>query len=197
MARHDEVEIKFVVHDVTTLQQSLASNGFEEKTPPTHETNTLYDLPDQQLRNRGELLRLRLYGDKWKLTHKSKGTATRHKTRVEHETTIGDGEQMNNILIDLGYGPTFVYEKFRSEWSDGHGEVVIDRTPIGDIAEIEGPPDWIDQTAKNLGVMEKDYITKSYAELFFDWKRRTKSDAENMTYKECGTKRAQIMPRTE
>jgi adenylate cyclase class 2 len=189
MAQHDEVEIKFVVHEVKTLEQSLATNGFELKTPPTHETNTLYDLPDQQVRKRGELLRLRLYGDKWKLTHKSKGTAGRHKSREEHETTVGDGDRMQSILAALGYRPTFVYEKFRSEWSDGHGDVVIDRTPIGDIAEIEGAPEWIDQTAKKLGVVEKDYITESYAELFFDWKRKTKSKAENMTFEECGSKR--------
>jgi adenylate cyclase class 2 len=107
---------------------------------------------------------------------------------VEHETTVGDGERMQSILAALGYRPTFVYEKFRSEWSDGHGEVVIDRTPIGDIAEIEGPPEWIDATAKKLGIVEKDYLTESYAELFFDWKQRTKSKAPNMTFEECGTR---------
>jgi adenylate cyclase class 2 len=186
MARHNEVEIKFLVHDVKALERSLAANGFELKTPPTHETNTLYDLPNLQLRKRGELLRLRQYGDNWKLTHKSRGVAARHKTRVEHETSVGDGEQMNSVLTDLGYKPTFVYEKFRSEWSDGKGEVVVDRTPIGDIAEIEGSPRWIDQTAKKLGVVRADYITESYAELFFSWKRRTKSSANNMTFKECG-----------
>ncbi|HUO60822.1 MAG TPA: class IV adenylate cyclase [Candidatus Acidoferrales bacterium] len=189
MARHDEVEIKFVVHDVKALEQSLAANGFQLKTPPTFETNTLYDLPNQQLRRRGELLRLRLYGDKWKLTHKSKGVAARHKTRVEHETTVGDGERMHSILTALGYSPSFVYEKFRSEWNDGRGEVVIDRTPIGDIAEIEGSPRWIDQTAKKLGVVREDYITQSYAEMFFAWKRRTKSKAQNMTFKECGKRK--------
>lgn len=192
MARHDEVEIKFVVHDVKTLEQSLAANGFELKTPPTHETNTLYDLPNQQLRRRGELLRLRLYGDNWKLTHKAKGTAGRHKTRVEHETSIGDGERMQSILTALGYRPTFIYEKFRSEWSDGRGHVVIDRTPIGDVAEIEGAPRWIDQTAKKLGVLQQDYITDSYAELFMAWKRKTKSKAQNMTFKECGKRKPRL-----
>ncbi len=86
----------------------------------------------------------------------------------------------------LGFAPSFVYEKFRSEWSDGQGQVVLDHTPIGNVAEIEGKSRWIDRTAKALGVGSKDYITKSYAELFFDWKRKTKSKAENMTFKECG-----------
>jgi adenylate cyclase class 2 len=192
MARHDEVEIKFVVHDVKVLEGALAANGFELRTPPTHETNTLYDLPNQQLRKRGELLRLRLYGDKWKLTHKAKGTVGRHKSRVEHETSVGDGERMRSILTALGYKPSFVYEKFRSEWSDGKGEVVVDRTPIGDIAEIEGSPRWIDQSAKKLGVVREDYITESYAELFLAWKRRTKSAAQNMTFRECGKRKPKL-----
>ncbi len=63
---------------------------------------------------------------------------------------------------------------------------MLDHTPIGDIAEIEGPPRWIDCTAKSLGVAAQDYITKSYAELFFDWKRKYKRKAMNMTFREIG-----------
>ena len=77
-----------------------------------------------------------------------------------------------------------MYEKFRSEWSDGEGHVVLDHTPIGDIAEIEGKSRWIDRTARALGVKREDYITKSYAELFFDWKRKTSRRQMNMTFRE-------------
>ena len=74
---------------------------------------------------------------------------------------------MHAILTALGFRPVFRYEKFRAEWSDGTGEVVIDHTPIGDLAEIEGGPEWIDRIANLLGISERDYITASYAELFF------------------------------
>ena len=80
----------------------------------------------------------------------------------------------------------FIYEKYRSEWSDGKGHVVLDHTPIGDVAEIEGQPRWIDRTAQALGVAPSDYITKSYAELFFEWKRKYNRKAKNMTFRECG-----------
>ena len=63
---------------------------------------------------------------------------------------------------------------------------MLDRTPIGDVGEIEGPARWIDRTAKLLGVEPADYITKSYAELFFEWKRKYKRKAKNMTFRECG-----------
>ncbi len=188
MPAPQEVEIKFLVSDLRALQQKLRQHGFHEETPSTHEVNTLYDLPGQKLRRKGELLRLRKYGDQWRLTHKAKVKLGRHKSRGELETAVADGEKMDAILRALGYSPAFTYEKFRAEWSDGEGHVVLDRTPIGDIAEIEGRSRWIDRTARLIELKPADYITKSYAELFFEWKRKTSSKAENMTFRECGGK---------
>ena len=179
-----EIEIKFLVSDLKQLETQLQQLKFHCVTPSTHEVNTLYDLPGQRLRRKGELLRLRKYGARWKLTHKARGISGRHKSRAELESDVSDGKQVEQILRALGYAPTFVYEKFRSEWSDGEGHVVLDHTPIGDIAEIEGKSRWIDRTAKALGVEGKDYITKSYPELFFEWKRRTNRKAMNMTFRE-------------
>ena len=151
-------------------------------TRSTHETNTLYDLPGQKLRKKGELLRIRKYGDKWVLTHKAKGKAGRHKTRVETETGVTDGGKMEAILLSLRFSPSFRYEKYRAEWSDGRGHVVLDKTPVGNFGEIEGPARWIDRTAQALGILPADYITLSYAELFSEWKRRTRSPAKEMTF---------------
>jgi len=188
MPAPQEVEIKFLVPDLKALRQKLRQHGFLEETPSTHEVNTLYDLPGQKLRRKGELLRLRKYGDQWRLTHKAKVKLGRHKSRGELETAVADGKKMDAILRALGYSPSFTYEKFRAEWSDGQGHVVLDRTPIGDIAEIEGRSRWIDRTARLIGLKPADYITKSYAELFFEWKRKTSSKAMNMTFREVGGK---------
>ncbi len=189
MPKNSEVEIKFRVTDVRRLEQSLTDAGFQLKTPPTHEMNSLYDRPGNPLRRQGAILRLRKYGEHWRLTHKAKGVAGRYKTREEHETGVESGAEIDAILRALGYAPSFVYEKFRSEWSDGKGEVVVDHTPIGVVAEIEGAPRWIDRTARALGVDSRDYITKSYGELFLEWKKATGSPAANMTFRECGSRR--------
>ncbi len=181
-----EVEIKFFVSDLKALQRKLRAAGFRRITPRTHEMNTLYDLPGMLLRRRGELLRVRRYGKEWTFTHKAVARAGRHKSRTETETTVRDGAKLEGILRALGFQPTFRYEKFRSEWSDGHGHVVLDETPIGNVAEIEGSPRWIDRTAKRLGVAPTDYVTASYATLFFDWKAGTGSTAEEMTFKAVG-----------
>jgi adenylate cyclase, class 2 len=180
----NEIEIKFRIEDLRDLNRRLRASGFRRITPRTHEMNALYDLPGQPLRKRGELLRLREYGKEWVLTHKSKGLAGRHKRRVELEIRVSDGRTMNEILRALGYQPTFRYEKFRAEWTDDRGHVVVDETPIGNFGEIEGPPRWIDQTAKKLGIRPEHYITETYAGLFFAWKRRTRSRANEMTFRE-------------
>lgn len=183
-----EIEIKFRVENLRVLVRKLRGAGFRLVTRRTQEMNTLYDLPGQVLRKRKELLRLRKYGSAWTLTHKSGTKRARHSSRIELETSIANGTQMDAILRALGYSPSFRYEKFRSEWveekkRDGKGQVVVDETPIGNFCEIEGPPRWIDATAKKLGVKSADYITKNYATLFAEWREMTKSSAEEMTFK--------------
>ncbi len=187
MTSNREIEVKFRVADVRALTPKLRGAGFRLVTPRTYEMNTLYDLPGAVLRGRKELLRLRKYGSQWTLTHKSKGEIGRHKARVELETGVSDGRKMDLILRALGYAPSFRYEKFRAEWTDGKGHVVVDETPIGIFGEIEGASRWIDATAKKLGVTAADYITKNYAGLFLEWKARTMSGAEEMTFKAVAT----------
>jgi adenylate cyclase class 2 len=186
MASNKETEIKFRVAGLRDIARKLRGAGFRVVTPRTHEMNTLYDLPGEVLRARKELLRLRKYGLKWTLTHKAGKKIGRHSSRTELETSVDDGKQMDLILRALGYAPSFRYEKFRAEWTDGKGQVVVDETPIGNFCEIEGTPRWIDATAKKLGVSEEDYITKNYAGMFAEWKTLTKSNAEEMTFRAVG-----------
>jgi len=183
MAANQEIEIKFRIDDLNQLIQALRRSGFRLVTKSTHEVNALYDLPGLPLRKRGDLLRLRKYGSEWVLTHKAKGKTGRHKMRVETETRVSDGQKMDAILRALGFSPTFRYEKFRAEWSDGKGHVVVDETPIGNFGEIEGRSRWIDETARRLQIQRKDYITDTYATLFFEWKKQTRSSAKEMTFR--------------
>jgi adenylate cyclase class 2 len=136
---------------------------------------------------------LRKYGTEWVLTHKGKGKGRsgRHKVRAETETKVADGAKLDAILRALGFVPTFRYEKYRAEWGDRTGHAVIDQTPIGDLGEIEGPPRWIDRTARRLGIRPSDYIIQTYAGLFFDWKRRTRSAAKEMTFAAVSSKKKQ------
>ena len=60
---------------------------------------------------------------------------------------------------------------------------MLDETPIGNFGEIEGPSRWIDRTARELGITPTNYITQTYAKLFFAWKRATRSKATEMTFR--------------
>ncbi len=45
--------------------------------------------------------------------------------------------------------------------------MVFDETPLGNFLELEGPRQWIDAAANQLGFRREDYITASYVALFF------------------------------
>jgi adenylate cyclase class 2 len=184
MSAHQEVEVKFRIADVKALASRLEAAGFRLVTERTHEMNTLYDRSGDPLRRRGALLRVRKYGPKWTVTYKDKSVVKpgRHKSRREIETPVENGESLAAIFQAVGFKPGFAYEKFRSEWSDGAGHVVIDETPIGDFGEIEGPSEWIDAVAGKLGIARAQYITASYAELFLEWKKHTGNKVGQMLF---------------
>jgi adenylate cyclase class 2 len=63
---------------------------------------------------------------------------------------------------------------------------VLDESPIGVWAELEGPPEWIEATLVKLGVAPELQSTESYGKLFLRWKDETGSPAENLTFDEVG-----------
>ncbi len=142
------------------------------------------------MRARTEILRIRSYGGKWTVTHKrlpdNRPGEDRHKHRIETETEIADGNALAEVFHSLGLIPAFRYEKWRSEWSDGQGHCVVDETPIGNFAELEGRPEWIDRIAATLGVPPSAYMTLSYGRLFEQWRDEHRSTAEHLTFDAVG-----------
>jgi adenylate cyclase class 2 len=181
-----ETEIKFRIGDLAELASRLEQAGFHLDTPRTFESNVLYDTADRQMRARTEILRIRTYGHKCTLTHKrlpDNGPGEdRHKHRIETETQVSDGKALAEVFHSLGLIPAFRYEKWRTEWSDGEGHCVFDETPIGNFAELEGQPDWIDRVAAKLGVPHSEYMTLSYGRLFEQWRDEHHSSAQHLTF---------------
>jgi len=185
-----ETEIKFRVADSAQLEARLASLGFQRLTSRSFESNTLYDTPDRSLRAKREILRIRSYAGRWLLTHKripDTGIGEdRHKHRVETETELSDGLALAEVFHSIGLEPVFRYEKWRTEWADPlaqpGGHCVIDETPLGVFAELEGTPDWIDRIATHLGIAPEDQLTLSYGRLFDLWREQTGSTAQHLTF---------------
>jgi adenylate cyclase class 2 len=190
-----ETEIKFRVDDLAGLSNRLEAASFHLETPRTFESNVLYDTPDRAMRGRTEILRIRHYGGRCVVTHKKLPEASpgedRHKHRIETETVVSDGDALAEIFRSLGLVEAFRYEKWRSEWNDGQGHCVVDETPIGNFAELEGAADWIDRVAERLGVKPEDYMTLSYGRLFDQWRIDNHSSAEHLTFDLVGAGRTQ------
>jgi adenylate cyclase class 2 len=185
-----ETEIKFRVDDLADLTSRLDAAGFTLQTPRTFESNVLFDTPDRQMRARTEILRIRSYAGRWMLTHKrlpddGPGEDT-HKHRIETETEFSDGDALAQVFLSIGLVPAFRYEKWRAEWSDGEGHCVVDETPIGNYAELEGSAEWIDRTAALLGIDPSQYIILSYGRLFDQWREQHDSAAEDLTFAAVG-----------
>ncbi len=185
-----EIELKFPVADVRRLRAAAFALGFMLETERTFESNTLYDTPERTLRGRKQILRVRHYGGLCTVTHKRKadpGDADIHyKRRIETESVVEDGAALAEIFSQLGYSEVFRYEKYRTEFAAAGGKLVLDETPIGVWAELEGEPAWIDAMLAGLGVAEGECITDSYGKMFLDWKAANQSPAENLTFDEVG-----------
>lgn len=185
-----EIELKFVVDDMESLRAKVESLGLKLLTPRTFEANTLYDTPERDLRVRRQVLRLRDYAGRSVVTHKrvaSNDADARYKVRIETESAIEDPAALAEIFAQLGYKPVFRYEKYRTEWDAGPGHVFLDETPIGTYVELEGPPEWIESMREKLEVRPEQCTIESYGMLFLDWKGRTHSPAENLTFDEIQT----------
>lgn len=183
-----EIELKFRVPDASRFEQMVLDAGFRVLTPRTLERNTLYDTPERTLRSQKQLLRIRQYGNVVTLTHKRPGSReleqslARYKIRQETETEVQDGDALDAIFTQLGYVPVFHYEKYRTEFAEENGKLVLDETPIGIFAEAEGDPEWIDRTLNRLGIEPGDCFTDSYGRLFELWQAETGSPAQHMTF---------------
>lgn len=186
--QHAEIELKFCVPDLQSFPQRAIDSGFMLHTPRTLERNALFDTPERRLLKERQVLRMREYGGTWVVTHKrppvGNDDGAFYKERLETETHVEDGESMGAVFVELGFLPIFRYEKFRTEFSDGTGALVLDETPIGNFAELEGEPTWIDQALERLGIQRSLCFTDSYGRIFLDWKARSGSSVEHMTFED-------------
>jgi adenylate cyclase class 2 len=107
------------------------------------------------------------------------------KSRVELESAVDDPESVVAVLEALGYRAWFRYEKRRATWiftDPTRPLVVVDETPLGTFAEIEGPDAAVRALAKELGVAEEDFIAESYIALWLSARERDPSLPDDMVF---------------
>jgi adenylate cyclase, class 2 len=162
-----ETEIKIALTDARSATALLTAKDFQIIKPRVFEANIVLDTPHNLLRSSGRLLRIRCEQD-CILTYKGPAVRSRHKSREEIEVRVSDPAAAQLILKNLGYFPTFRYEKYRTEFArqSDQGLITLDETPIGCFLELEGESEWIDHAAMDLGFDESQYITESYGSLY-------------------------------
>ncbi|NLV96142.1 MAG: class IV adenylate cyclase [Desulfovibrionales bacterium] len=164
-----EHEVKFILPELMPMHQLLSAQA--TLLVSWHlEKNTLYDYQGI-LRSQGKLLRLRQREQKSTLTFKGPVFYAQEniKSRQEVECDLDTPQNMEIILLGLGYSVSVYYEKFRSIWSLGQGTVYLDLLPFGKFLEIEGGPEDIPNLAQTLGLDPKQALAQSYLFLYDSW----------------------------
>ncbi len=161
-----EREIKLAFESAEAARAAVVAVGATPLLGRRLQEDALLDTPDEQLRQRRCVLRVRIEGGKSRLTFKGPVQPGIMKLREELETVVGDGDVLLRVLRELGFSVWFRYEKYREEFAHEDVIVAIDETPVGVFVEIEGSEPGIAAMAKALGRSEDDYVVDSYRALF-------------------------------
>ncbi len=178
----EEIEVKFALRVRNELLRKLNDIGARQLYPETFEDNIVLDRRGE-LKTRGALLRVRKFGKYSLATYKGTMSIDRGiKSREEVQTGVESFELAIQLLDALGFKPVFRYQKFREVWRVREVEVVIDRTPIGEYFEIEGPMEMIRTIAAELGMNMDTAIRQTYADLYRQARRTRRDLPENMVF---------------
>lgn len=166
-ADHLEVEVKFLVANLTAVRNRVIEAGAKLRRERVWEQNVRYDTVEDSLLQRGELLRLR-QDKRAIITFKGLSQEAIHseaKVREELEITVDDFDTAAAIIRRLGFSARQTYEKYRETFSLGEVEIVLDELPFGDFVELEGTEPAIKQAAAALNLDWQKRLTINYLAL--------------------------------
>ena len=178
-----EIEVKFYLPDVESMQQRILALGAESKDR-VFENNVRYEDENKTLVRKKSLLRLRRDA-KTKLTFKSspETASTEFKVFNELEVEVSDFNTMNRILENLGFHPEQIYEKWRETLILGQTGFYLDTMPYGAFLEIEGDEKDIRTYAASLGLDWQKRILLNYLEIFEIMRQTLRLNFKDLTFK--------------
>src|SRR6185295_1315656 len=133
-----EREIKLRFPDAASARAAVLQAGATPVRGRRLQEDCLLDTPDESLRQRRCVLRVRVESGKSYLTFKGPVQPSTMKLREELETLVADGPVLLRILEELGFRTWFRYEKYREEFAADDVIIALDETPAGTFVEIEG-----------------------------------------------------------
>lgn len=178
-----ELEVKYIVADLAKLEQRLQAIGALLESERTHEINLRFDTPDGALQMDQRVLRLR-QDRAVRLTYKGPSTSELGvRVRTEIEFSVDDFDKARRFLEALGYQVALMYEKYRTTYTLGGVEILLDELPYGDFVEIEGSnPQVIRQLNDRLGLDWERRAPESYTVLFDSLRTRLELSFRDLSF---------------
>ena len=166
-----EREVKLLFPTTAAAREAVLAAAAAPANGRRLQDDSLYDLPDETLRKKGCVVRIRT--ERWTdspdtttLTVKGPIQSSQMKLREEHETRVESAEALMRAFEALGMRVWFRYQKYREEFHTPGLVLAIDETPVGTYVELEGDEDAILAMTTALGRSPADFIVDSYYRLF-------------------------------
>lgn len=171
-----ETEVKLRCESVDQFKKRLEKAGatLKLKRDRHFEDNFILDSDSSSLGGRLAALRVRKTDDVATVTLKElpprNAGESKFKSRIELETSVGDGDVMLEVFARLGFLKRFRYQKYRTVYeaflpSGESLDVMFDETPIGVFAELEGMESDVARTLDLIGAEGGEHILQSYIAL--------------------------------
>jgi adenylate cyclase class 2 len=180
-----EIEAKFFVRDLAVFEQRLQEMGAKLTAERVFERNLRFDNREGDLNRERQALRLRQDANAVMTFKGPSREGASVSERLEIEFQVSDFNAARRLLEALGYEVAVIYEKYRTTYSFGELEVVLDELPFGRFIEIEGPsPSSIRRLANALGLRWEVRSSASYLALFYQVRAARGLAARNLTFEE-------------
>lgn len=181
-----ETELKLHTPDLPRVRSALEDAGAALKKPRVYERSLRYENASGTLSDSGIVLRLRQTSadnQRGLLTYKEGARIENGiSQRFEAEAAVDDFEMMSMILHKLGYEVALIYEKYRTTYTLGAAEIMLDEMPFGSFSEIEADADVIESLVMRLGLENQPRMAASYTEIFANVKARLNLDFRDLTF---------------
>jgi adenylate cyclase class IV len=177
---HNEVELKAVLSDPTTVRMRLRSVGAVLRFQGGM-SDRRYDR-DGELTARDEVLRLRTFHGAGNRTHAVLGwkgpvrrSAQGYKERDEVELSIGNGEKAPAaFLAALGYMVIHAIDRWVEVFELGGTVVRLEGYPrMDDLVEVEGEPEAIERAIAVMGIPRSEFTADSLIQFVERYQART------------------------
>lgn len=162
-----EVEIKILEINKEEIIKKILAEGGTLVTPQRLLVAQKFDTKNKDIKNKNNLFRIRKDGEKVEITYKiNRFQDDGFRKAEEIQTTVGDFETIQKIILALDFVPTQYCEKKRTTYSLHHTLIEIDEIPnVPPYIEIEGDEKNISEVVQLLGFLPEQISTMSASEV--------------------------------